>query len=83
MSPSRDRASSYTGPPYLRCATVSRGALPFRGSHWTVPASRPHVCISVAQSTLVVLRTMPGGEGRSDERGQVPTPPHVLLRGRL
>ena len=63
MSPSRDRASSYTGPPVLKCATVSWAAPPSGGSHRMAAASRPHVCISVAQSTLAVWRTMWGGMG--------------------
>ena len=31
VSPSRDRASSYTGPPALKCATASWAAPPFWG----------------------------------------------------
>ena len=63
MSPSRDRASSYTGPPVLKCATVSRAAPSSVGCRRTVGASRAHVCISVARSTLAVWRTMGGGMG--------------------
>ena len=63
MSPSRDRASSYTGPQVLNCTTVSRAAPPSRGSHRMTAALRPHVCISVAWSTLAVWRTMRGGMG--------------------
>ena len=83
MSVSRDKASSYAGPPFLKCATVSRAAPPSGGSHRMVAALRPQVCISVDRSTLAVWRTMRGGEGRSDERGHVPTPPHLWLQGRL
>ena len=83
MLPSRDRASSYTGPPFLKYATVSRAAPPSGGSHRTVAVLRPHVCICVAPSRLAVWRTMRGGERRLDERGHVPVPLHVWLRGRL
>ena len=63
MPPSRDKASLYTDPPVLKCATVSRAAPPSGGSHRMVAASRPHVSISVARSTLAVWRTMRGGMG--------------------
>ena len=52
VSPSRDRASSYTGPPALKCATVSCAAPSSGGCHRTVAAACPHVRISVAPSTL-------------------------------
>ena len=83
MLPSGDRASSYVGPPSLKCATVSRVAPPSGQSHRMVAASRPHVCISVARSTLAAWSTRLGGKGRSDERGRVPTRTHVWPRGRL
>ena len=52
VSPSRDRASSNTGPPVVKCATASRVA-PFSGGcHRTVAASCPHLRISLARSTL-------------------------------
>ena len=54
VSPSRDRASSYTGPPALKCATVSWVAPSSGGCHRTVAAACPHVRISVARSTLAV-----------------------------
>ena len=54
VSSTRDRASSYTGPPVLKCATASRAARSFGGWHQMVAASRPHVCMSVARSTLAV-----------------------------
>ena len=50
-------------PPVLKCATASRAAPPSGGCHQMVAASRPHVCISVARSTLAVWRTMRGGMG--------------------
>ena len=73
MWPSRDRGSSYTGPPVLKCATVSRAAPPSGGSHRMVAALRPHVCISVARSTLAVCRTMRGGMGArmSEDRSPI------------
>ena len=46
MSLSRDRASSYVGPPSLNCATASRVAPSSGGSHQMVAASHPPVCIS-------------------------------------
>ena len=52
VSPSRDRASSYTGPPALKCATASWAAPSSGGCHRTVAAACPHVRISVARSTL-------------------------------
>ena len=52
VSPSRDRASSYTGPQALKCATASWAAPSFGGCHQTVAAACPHVRISVARSTL-------------------------------
>ena len=54
VSSSRDRASSYTRPPVLKCATASRAAPSSGGYHRMVAASRPHVCISVARSLLAV-----------------------------
>ena len=83
MSPSQDRASSYTGTPVLKCATVSRAGPPSRGSYQMVAVSRPHACISVAWSTLAAWRTVQGEDGRSDEQGHVPTPPRLWLQGRL
>ena len=55
MSPSRDRASSYVGPPSLQCATGSRVAPASGGSPRMVAALHPHVCLSVAWSTWAVL----------------------------
>ena len=52
VSPSRDRASSYTGPPVLKCATASWAAPSSRGCHQTVAVACPHLRISVARSTL-------------------------------
>ena len=52
VSPSRDRASSYTGPPVLKCATASWAAPPPGGCHRTVAVACPHLRISVARSTL-------------------------------
>ena len=63
MSPSRDRASSYVGPPSVKCATVSRVAPPSGGSHRMVAVLRPHACISVAGSTLAAWSTRRGGWG--------------------
>ena len=83
MAPSWDRASSYAGCPVLKCATVRRAAPTSGGSHRMVAALRPHVCTSVARSMLAVWRTMRGGDGRSDERGHVPTPPRLWLLGRV
>ena len=54
VSPSRDRALSYTGPRVLECATASRAAPSFGGCHQMVAAPCFHVCISVARSTLAV-----------------------------
>ena len=51
-SPSRDRASSYARPPFLKCTTVSRVPPSSGGSPWTVAASHPHVRISTARSML-------------------------------
>ena len=63
MSPSWDGASSYIGPPSLKCTTVSRAAPPSGGSHWTAAASRPHACTFVARSMLAVWRTRRRGRG--------------------
>ena len=52
VSPSRDRASSYTGPPVLKCATASLAAPSSGGCHWTLAVSCPNLRISVARSTL-------------------------------
>ena len=52
VSPSRDRASSYTGPPALKCARASWAAPSSGGCHQTVAAACPHLRISVARSTL-------------------------------
>ena len=52
VSLSRDRASSYTGPPALKCATASWAAPSSGGCHRTVAAACPHLRISVARSTL-------------------------------
>ena len=52
VSPSRDRASSYTGPPVLKCATASLAAPSSGGCHRTVAVACPHLRISVARSTL-------------------------------
>ena len=52
VSPGWDRASSYTGPPALKCATASWAAPSYGGCHWTVVAACPHLRISVARSTL-------------------------------
>ena len=85
LSPSRDRASSYVGPPSLKFGTVSRVAPPSGGSHRTVAAWRPHVSISVARSTLAVWSTRRGGRGAqmSVPSSPPPSPPQVWLRGRL
>ena len=61
MSPSQDRASSYVGAPFVKCATVSRVPLSSGGSHLTVAGSHPHVCISVARSMLAASSTRRGG----------------------
>ena len=53
VSPSRDRASSYTGPPVLKCATASCAAPSSGGCHRTVAVACPYLRISVARSTLV------------------------------
>ena len=83
MSHSRDRASSYTGPPFLKCATVSRAGPPSRGE----PGDGGRVT-----SPFVYLRCLEHvggveddaeGEGRSDEREHVPTPTLSWLRSRL
>ena len=63
VSSSRDRASSYTGPPVLKCATASQAAPSSGGCHQMVATSRHHGCIPVARSTLAVWRTMRGGTG--------------------
>ena len=47
VSPSRDRASSYTGPPVLKCATASWAAPSSGGCHRTVDVLCPHLPISV------------------------------------
>ena len=52
VSPSRDRASSYTGPRVLKCATATSAAPSSGGCHRTVAVSCPHLRISVARSTL-------------------------------
>ena len=52
VSPSGDRASSYTGPPALECATASWAAPSSGGCHQTVAAACLHLRISVARSTL-------------------------------
>ena len=52
MLPSWDGASLYVGPPSLKCAAVNRVAPSSGGSHRMVAALHPHVCISVAWSTL-------------------------------
>ena len=83
VSPSRDRVSSYTGPPVLKCEAASPAAPSSGECHLMVAASCPHVCISVARSTLAAWRTMRGGDGRSDERGHVPSPSCLQPRGRL
>ena len=63
MSLSRGKASSYVGPPFLKCAGVSRVALSSGGSHQMVAVSHPHVRISVAWSTLAAWSTRQGGWG--------------------
>ena len=63
MSPSQDRASSYVGPPFVKCAAVSRVPPSSGGSHRTVAASHPHVCICVARSMLGAWSTRRGGRG--------------------
>ena len=52
VSPSRDRASSYTGAPVLKCATVSWASPSSGGCHRTVAVACPHLRISVARNTL-------------------------------
>ena len=52
VSPSRDRASSYTSPQVLKCATASWAAGSSGGCHQTVAVSCPHLRISVAWGTL-------------------------------
>ena len=52
VSPSRDRASSYTGPPVLKCGTASWAAPSSGGYHRTVAVSSPHLRISVDRSML-------------------------------
>ena len=52
VSPSRDRALSYTGTPVLKCATASRAAPSSRGCHRTVAVPCPHLRMSVARSTF-------------------------------
>ena len=52
LSPSRDRASSYTGPRALKCTTASWVAPSSGGCHQTVAVACPHWCITVARSTF-------------------------------
>ena len=52
VSASRDRASSSTGLPALKCATASWAAPSSGGCHQTVAAACPRLRISVARSTL-------------------------------
>ena len=73
VSPSRDRASSYTAPPALKCATASWADPSSWGCHRKVAAACPHLRISVAWSTLAAWRTMRGGTGvlTSEDKSQV------------
>ena len=81
-SPSWERASSYAGPPFLKCATVSRVPPSSGGNHRTVAALRPNPRISAAQSMLAVCSTSRGGGGgHPEERGHVAPPARVGLRG--
>ena len=75
MSPGRERASSYVGPPNLKCATVSRVAPPSGGSHRMVAASHFHACISVARSTLAAWSTRWGGGGARMSEHKYPLHP--------
>ena len=52
VSPSRDRSSSYTSTPVLKCATASWAAPSSGGCHQTVAVACPHMRISVARSTF-------------------------------
>ena len=76
VSPSQDRASSYTAPPALKCATASRVAPSSGGCHRTVAVACPRLRIPVARSTLAARRTMRGGTGvlTSEE----PSPVHPV-----
>ena len=55
------RASSYAGPPFLKCATGSWAPPSSRRNHRMVTASRPHARISAAQSMLASCGTSQGG----------------------
>ena len=80
MSLSRDRASSYVGPPSLKCATVSRIAPSSGGSHRMVAASHSHVCITLASSTLAVWSTRRGGRGALMSEDRSPLQPALGSR---
>ena len=83
VSSSRDRASSYTGLPVLKCATASRAA-PFSGGcHRMVAALCPHVCISVPRAPWRREGRCGGGGGRSDEQGHISSPSCLRPWGRL
>ena len=82
-SPSRDRASSYVGPPFLKYATVSGVPLSSGGSHETVAASHPHVRISAARSMLAAWSTRGGRERCPEEPVHIASPPFMGLRDRL
>ena len=81
MSPSQDRASLYVGHPSLKRATLSRMAPPSGGSHQMVTASHPCVYLRGLEHVGGVEYEA-GGEGRTDVRGHIATPPHVWPRGR-
>ena len=63
MSPSRDRVSSYVGPAFVKCATVSLVPPSSGGNHWTVAVSHLHVRISATRSMLAVWSRSQGGRG--------------------
>ena len=75
-SASRVRASSYVGPPFLKCATVSRVPPSSRGSHRTAAASHYHARISAAPSMLGVCRR--AGGARGIQRSEDTSPRHPV-----
>ena len=76
MSPSRDRASSYVGPAFLKCGTVSRVPPSSGGSHRTVAASHRHVRISAARGILAVWSPSQGGGAPGRARTRRPSIPY-------
>ena len=78
-SPIRDRASSYVGPPLLKCATMSRVPPSPGGNHRTVAALRPHARIPPARSMLGVCSTSRGGGAPREARTRRPATPFGAL----